>query len=113
MGFTILTGRELFADLLSLGFEYRPDEEIPDRHFFRKRAGGRRTHHLSLAEPDSSHYRTTLIFRDALRGDPALARGYEALKLGLARRYPRDRESYQNGKNDFVLQVLRTHGVST
>ncbi len=100
--------RELVPELTSLGYEYRPDEDIPDRHFFRRRVGGHRTHHLSLAEPTSEHYRKTIAFRDALRVDPALAREYERLKLELARRFPTDRQTYIEGKTEFVLRVLKS-----
>jgi GrpB-like predicted nucleotidyltransferase (UPF0157 family) len=104
--------RELVPDLAALGFEFRPNEEIPDRHYFRRLVGSVRTHHLSLAEPSSRHYRVTLAFRDTLRSDRTLAQAYENLKLDLARRYPRDREAYTNGKTEFVLNVLRSCGLS-
>ncbi|MDX1533995.1 MAG: M24 family metallopeptidase, partial [Thermoplasmata archaeon] len=57
---------------------YLADNDVPDRHYFRRRlADGRRTHHLSLAAPDSDHARETLRFRDRLRAEPELARRYE------------------------------------
>ena len=104
-------GYAMARALAKLDFEYRPDEEIPDRHFFRRRVGAVRTHHLSLAEPRSSHYRTTAGFRDALREDAALRIAYGELKTKLARAYPRDRERYLAGKTDFVLSVLRARGL--
>jgi GrpB-like predicted nucleotidyltransferase (UPF0157 family) len=99
--------RALVPELAALGYEFRPDEEIADRHYFRRRHGSQRTHHLSLAEPSSAHYRNTMQFRDALRSDPQLAHAYQALKLSLAQRFPQDRQSYQAGKTDFVLGVLQ------
>lgn len=100
---------ELVPDLEKLGYEFRPHEEIPDRHYFRRRRGTARTHHLSLAEPSSHHHRVTLAFRDALRSDPAAARRYSELKLELARRFPNDREAYIEGKSAFVAEVLARH----
>lgn len=100
---------ELVPDLEKLGYEFRPHEEIPDRHYFRRRRGTARTHHLSLAEPTSRHHRGTLAFRDALRSDPAAARRYGELKLELARRFPDDREAYIEGKSAFVAEVLARH----
>jgi GrpB-like predicted nucleotidyltransferase (UPF0157 family) len=100
-------GLELVQPLAGLGYEFRPGEEIPDRHYFRRRRGEVRTHHLSLAEPTSHHRRVTLAFRDALRADPHLAREYAALKLELARRFPRDRDAYLDGKAAFVARVVR------
>ena len=105
-------GRELVPALAQLGYEFRPQEEIPDRHYFRRRHGTIRTHHLSLAEPDSHHYRATIAFRDALRSDPALAHEYAALKLGLSDRFPRDRIAYLDGKTAFVHRVLAAVGHS-
>ncbi len=40
----------LVPELEQLGYEFRPDEEIPGRRFFRRSNGILRTHHLSLAE---------------------------------------------------------------
>jgi len=103
--------RELFTRLDALGYEYRPDEEIPDRHYFRRPPGGElRTHHLSLAEPESRYHRVTLAFRDALRRDPELAEAYARLKLSLARRFPLDRPAYIDGKTEFVQDVLAAIG---
>lgn len=97
----------LVPGLAALGYEFRRDEEIPDRHYYRRPPGGElRTHHLSLAEPDSQHSRVTLAFRDALRRDPSLAAAYARLKLDLARRFPFDRPSYIEGKSSFVRGVL-------
>lgn len=103
--------RALVPALAHLGYEFRPDEEIPDRLYFRRRRGTARTHHLSLAEPGSRHHRVTLVFRDALRRDPVLASEYAALKLELARRHPRDRPAYLEGKSAFVRRVLTAAGV--
>lgn len=104
-------GRLLMEPLGRLGYEYRPDEDIPDRHYFRRGPASGRTHHLSLAEGDSRHAMATLAFRDALRTDADLARAYEQLKLDLARRYPGDREAYLEGKSEFVRRVLEGRGL--
>jgi GrpB-like predicted nucleotidyltransferase (UPF0157 family) len=96
----------LVPSLEEIGYEFRPDEEIPDRHYFRRRRSTVRTHHLSLAEPTSHYHRVTLAFRDALRADPARARAYCELKLALARRFPLNREKYIEGKSAFVAEIL-------
>jgi GrpB-like predicted nucleotidyltransferase (UPF0157 family) len=102
--------RRLAPQLESLGYEFRPDEDIPDRHYFRRKRGMVRTHHLSLAEPGSLHHRVTVAFRDALRADGDLAASYANLKWQLARSFPRDREAYLNGKTQFVKDVLAKAG---
>jgi GrpB-like predicted nucleotidyltransferase (UPF0157 family) len=96
----------------SLGYEFRPDEDIRDRHFFRRRRGTARTHHLSLAESSSRYHRATLAFRDALRADSVKAQAYAELKLDLARRYPRDRPAYIEGKTGFIERVLEEAGLT-
>jgi GrpB-like predicted nucleotidyltransferase (UPF0157 family) len=103
----------LLPRLERLGYEFRPDEEIPDRRYFRRPPGGDiRTHHLSFAEPSSRHYRVTIAFRDALRGSAALASEYARLKEGLAKKFPRDRAAYIEGKTEFVMGVLKGCGVA-
>jgi GrpB-like predicted nucleotidyltransferase (UPF0157 family) len=102
-------GAALVPQLAELGYELRPDD-IPERLFFRRRRVSVRTHHLSLAEPGSHYYAVTIAFRDALRRDRALAASYGDLKLRLARQFPTDRESYQNGKSEFVLGALARAG---
>jgi GrpB-like predicted nucleotidyltransferase (UPF0157 family) len=104
---------ELVPDIEALGYVFRRDEEIEDRHYFRRGSDSARTHHLSLATPSARHHIDTLAFRDALRRDTGLASRYADLKLELARRFPRDRESYINGKTDFVVGVLRDVGCVT
>lgn len=104
-------GTDLVPGLRSLGYEFRPDEEIPDRHYFRRWSGTARTHHLSLAEPASRHHRITLAFRDVLRRDRMLAIAYADLKLDLAKRFPRDRQAYLSGKARFIEDALVRAGV--
>ena len=104
--------RQLVTKLAVLGYEFRPEEEIPDRHYFRRPPGGElRTHHLSLAEPGSRHHRVTLGFRDALRRNSELATAYARLKLDLAQRFPFDRPAYIEGKSPFVREALATIGL--
>ena len=65
---------------------------------------------LHLTEPGSDLWRERLAFRDVLRGDPALAREYEQLKLRLARDHGDDLRAYTDGKRDFVARVLASVG---
>jgi GrpB-like predicted nucleotidyltransferase (UPF0157 family) len=104
-------GLALVPALEAIGYEFRPDEAIRDRHFFRRPHGGAlRTHHLSLAEPGSRHHVATLAFRDALRGNPRLVDEYGRLKMSLAERFSRDRPAYIDAKTEFVTRVLAARG---
>lgn len=93
-----------------LGFVYRGEDDLPDRHYLPRTVDGLRRHHLSLAEPGSWHRRNSLTFRDALRRDPELARRYGELKGRLAASAGTDRLAYLNGKTQFILDVLRAEG---
>ena len=101
---------ECVPPLAELGFEFRPHDAIPDRHFFRVERDAMRTHHLSLAEPTSAHYINTLVFRDALRESPELAREYEALKMRLVQDELRTGTFPPDGKNEFVMRVVASRG---
>lgn len=92
--------------LAAHGYEFRPDEDIPDRLFFAKGARELRTHHLSLADASSNFYTRHVLFRDYLRAHAEARDEYRALKHRLAREFPTDRASYTEGKSAFVRHVL-------
>ena len=99
---------EVAAALAPAGWHYVPPDldGRPGRRFLVLVAGGHRAAHLHLLPPGSPAWRDQLAFRDALRGDPALAARYAALKAELAAAHADDREAYTSGKADFVAAVL-------
>ncbi len=99
-------GEGLQPVLEELGYEFRPDDEVPGRLFHAKGPTENRTHHLSLAELDGRFWRVQLIFRDYLRTHPDAAEAYRLLKCELAGKYPDDRPSYTAAKGEFVLAAL-------
>jgi len=101
---------EYIAPLAQLGYVHRGEQGIPGRHFFRR--GDPRSWHLHLAERDGPFWREHLTFRNALRANDDIRDAYAALKQQLAARYPRDRESYIDGKTDFVRGVVARHLAS-
>ena len=90
--------------LARMGWVHRGENGIPGREFFRR--GDPRAYHLHMAVRHGAFWREHLAFRDALRTRPELRDAYADLKLDLARRFPRDRESYTNGKTRFVRRVV-------
>jgi GrpB-like predicted nucleotidyltransferase (UPF0157 family) len=74
------------------------------RRWLCRPSAAHRTHHLHLVG-DRAWFDRRLRFRDALRGDPRLAREYATLKRDLARRMPHDREGYTAAKSAFVQRV--------
>ena len=98
--------RILLPDLEQLGYEFRPDEPLPDRLYFAKGPREVRTHHLSITEFSSAFYTNQLLFRDYLRAHPSVAEEYRELKKNLAELYPTQRPLYTEGKTAFVERVL-------
>lgn len=89
-----------------LGYKYKGENGIPRRHYFTK--GEPRTHHIHMNEIDSRDWENQLLFRDYLISHPNLAEEYARLKIGLAGKYPMDREAYLYGKAPFIEAVLDT-----
>lgn len=90
--------------LVRAGYVHRGEQGIAGREFFRR--GEPRAYHLHLTARSGAFWREHLAFRDALRSRPAVREAYAALKLELARRHPRDREAYIEGKGAFVRRVV-------
>lgn len=53
------------------------------------------------------------MLRNALRADNKLRDEYAALKKKLARKFPESIDDYVEGKTDFILGVLATHGFGS
>lgn len=80
------------------------------RLWFLRPTPAARTHHLYLMQHDHPELRGLLLFRDALREDPALLKEYAALKERLAEQHPTDRDAYTDAKSDFIRSVVEAHG---
>ncbi|HEX4391090.1 MAG TPA: GrpB family protein [Mycobacterium sp.] len=92
---------DILADLHYCYWPYRAEV----MHWFCKPHQRRRTHHLHLIPTDSPRFREEITFRDYLRTHPTSAERYQLLKQRLARKYPRDREAYTQGKADLVGEL--------
>lgn len=104
---TLAAGEQAAPALEALGYEYRGENGIPGRLFFRKGlVQYRRTHHLHMVEPSHEQWALMLSFRDFLRAHPDEAWRYEVLKRDLAVQFRKDRRAYTNGKEDFVRAIL-------
>jgi len=89
----------------ALGYRYKGEHGIPGRHYFR--LGEPCTHHLHMVSFGREFWLRHLLFRDHLRAHAEVAQAYEAVKLELFARHPKDRPAYQDGKTDFIESVLR------
>ena len=100
------SAEELRPVLEGLGYEFRPEDDVPGRLFFARGPRDNRTHHLSLTELDGEFWRVQLLFRDHLRAHPETVEAYRRLKHELAAKYPDDRPAYTAAKGDFILRVI-------
>jgi GrpB-like predicted nucleotidyltransferase (UPF0157 family) len=99
------------ASLQSIGYEYIPKPALTDRRFFRRGAWLLECmYHLHMVELGGETWNRYTVFRDALRADPELARGYHELKRQLAAEYRFDRGAYTAEKNSFIEGVIARVG---
>lgn len=106
---------EMLPGLDAIGYhDVTPQPGHPDWFYcLGKRTSDGRQFHLHLARPASRFWRGQLRFRDALRRQPGLVRGYAALKRRLARRYRQERGTYSLAKGGFIRWgVAKSAGCS-
>jgi GrpB-like predicted nucleotidyltransferase (UPF0157 family) len=95
------------------GWLFWPDD--PNRSYrlwFLRPTPAARSHHLQIMQHGHPELHRLLLFRDALRNDPALRQAYAALKDWLAAQHRLDRDAYTDAKSDFVRSVLRAAGAA-
>ena len=95
---------DALAALAALGYEYRGDNGVPGRQFFRTNP---RTRHLHVVEFGGEEWLRLTLFRDYCRAHAEVAQQYEALKRRLATDHPHERRRYTEGKAAFIEAVLR------
>lgn len=98
---------KIIDPLKTVGFIYRGEQGIPDRHLFVKGGEDYRTHHLHVVEKEHSEWAKHIIFRNYLRKHPQEAQEYSKLKQDLLKKYELDREKYTESKSNFVERILK------
>jgi len=93
--------------LESLGYEFVPLACEVDKLFFALGNDSNRTHHVHVTIYGNNRWKNDLMFRDYLRTHPDTANKYDQLKKELSKKYPNDRKSYTEGKEKFILSVLK------
>jgi len=96
---------EAIRRLAMLGYVHEGDLGIRGREAFFSPTDEAR-HHLYVLVAEAPELRRHIVFRDALRADPALRDAYTALKRSLAKKHSEDRVAYNAGKSAFVLATL-------
>ena len=95
------------APLTEIGYEYRGEQGIAGRFYFRKGTAEVSTHHLHMVEITSDFWRTHLLFRDYLRQHPNAAQDYGKLKRELSVKYKNNRPAYTEAKATFIESILK------
>ena len=81
----------------------------PQTHLvFAKLTRGKVTHLLHMLHVSDTQWFEYLNFRDRLNSVSQLRRDYEDLKIKLSLEYSQDRETYTEGKAEFIERVLRS-----
>ena len=62
-----------------------------------------RVFHIHIHKPGDND---EIRFRDYLRKNPSVAKGYEVLKLSLLPMYRNDRDGYTEAKSDFIRRIM-------
>jgi len=92
--------------LEQIGYEYRGDRFGDGNHIFAKGPASSRTHHLHVVALGGPKWRNYALFRDYLRSHEGTRGEYAALKRRLAEQYPFDRDSYTQGKHEFIRRTI-------
>ena len=93
--------------LEKLGYKLIPQACEIDKLFFALGDDAKRTHHVHVTAYGNDRWKNDLIFRDYLRSHPDIAKKYDRLKKELSEKYPNDRKSYTEDKEQFIQSVLK------
>jgi GrpB-like predicted nucleotidyltransferase (UPF0157 family) len=99
--------KNIIKKLARIGYKIHKKEAEAEPTFFIKALGENSFFHLHLTVKNSLQWSQALGFRDCLIKNPDLAKEYEILKIELAKKYPNDRKSYKEGKQNFITNILR------
>ncbi len=97
---------KIIIPLKNIGFIYRGEQGIPDRHMFVKGGENYRTHHLHVMQKDHYEWDKHILFRDFLKKHPNDAKQYSELKKLLFIKFGNDREKYTDSKSDFIQNII-------
>jgi len=102
---------DLIPAMEGLGYKYIAEYEdvIPDRKFFSKSSGGRRSHHLHMVELNEDYWDRHMFFRNHLRNNENAKFAYQDLKMRLAKLDWEDRNQYGMAKSAFIRAIEEKH----
>ncbi|MBQ7321689.1 MAG: GrpB family protein [Clostridia bacterium] len=98
--------------LRAIGYIHEGDLGIRDREAFRYTDKPHlQTHHLYVCPRHSAELHRHITFRDFLRGNPAAAQRYSAVKLRAAQLFPDDIDGYIAYKSPCIEELYRMCGL--
>ena len=100
--------KKLIKPMTDAGYTYRGENGIPRRHYFIKITDNKSLFHVHMNEQTSKDWNDQIYFRDFLIAHREKALEYQSIKRTLSEKYPEDRISYTNGKNEFIQSILKT-----
>ena len=92
--------------LRKVGYEPKGENGITGRRYFPK-GEENRTHHVHIFQVGNEHIQTHLNFKLYLIAHAEDAKAYGELKLALARQFPDNHHMYQEGKQEFVNELVK------
>ncbi|WP_342554855.1 GrpB family protein [Paenibacillus sp. FSL R7-0652] len=115
----VIDSMDLLPDVIqgleSLGYVHEGNLGVEDREAFARKDANvpysileipKTEHHLYVCNKESKELVRHISFRDALIRNPGYAVEYGNLKKELAVKYRGNRQSYTDGKSEFVNRVL-------
>jgi GrpB-like predicted nucleotidyltransferase (UPF0157 family) len=88
------------------GYISKGEYGIPGRRYFPK-GQVNRTHHLHIYQVGNENIKGHLDFKEYLIMHPEEAKKYGELKVKLAKLYPGNHYQYQDGKQEFVNELVQ------
>jgi GrpB-like predicted nucleotidyltransferase (UPF0157 family) len=94
------------SEMLKLGYELKGENGIDGRRYFTK-GRDNRTHHVHIFQVGSEFIKIHLDFKEFLIKNPLEAKKYGELKIKLAKQFPDEHHKYQEGKQQFVNNLVK------
>lgn len=101
------SGNALIEPIVSLNYEFIAGAGVADRLLFVKRVDGDSYYHIHAYSQGSTNYKNQILFRDYLRNHKEIAEEYAQLKKNLYEEYKDNRPRYTEGKEKFIIGLLR------
>lgn len=98
--------------LYAIGYIHEGDLGITGREAFKyENKEHLMKHHLYVCDKDSEELKKHIVFRDWLKVNPDDRYAYSKIKLEMAKKYPKDIDSYIEGKSSCIVKIYKKCGL--